>query len=218
LIQSIIDDNIAIISGATEFDAPFYLKMNSLQTRIDDMWSKLGITIATVYQGRQNAQKVDVAVKDRISTWRQRLHGAMWNSMYRSFSDNGILLDDFDSQTGFVSSVNAYLDTTLVRLHTGVSETDYKNYEAFKQFWTTEVKSEWAPLMLETKLLNMEDINTIDQKVEDWGSISRPRSDNLYIYLGISLVIIIAMAVMLIVAKRNANKMRSQNEISSANV
>jgi hypothetical protein len=216
LIQSIIDDNIAIISGSTEFDAPFYLKMNSLQSRVDDMWNKLGVTIATVYQGRQNAQKVDATVKDRIGTWRQRLHGAMWNSMYRSFSDNGILLNDFDSETGFVNSVNAYLDTTLVRLNTGVSESDYKSYEAFKQFWSTEVKSEWAPLMLETKLLNMEDINSIDQKVEDWGSISRPRSDNLYIYLGISLLIILVMAVMLFVAKRNANKLRNQSDLNSA--
>lgn len=140
----------------------------------------------------------------------------MWSSMYRSFSDNGILLSDFDSETEFVNSVNAYLDTTLVRLNTGASEADFRNYELFKQFWTKEVKETWAPMMIESKLITMEDITEIDQKVEDWGSIARPRSDNLYIYLGISFVIILGMAIMLISAKRKAAKAQRELDAVSA--
>jgi hypothetical protein len=215
MIQTIIDENIDVISGSTEFDAPFYLKMDNLHYRFEDMWTKLGMTISTIYEGRQNAAKVNQTVNDRLLTWKQRLRGAMWNSMYRSFSDNGILLSDFDSEVEFVSSVNAYLDTTLVRLNTGVTEADFRNYEMFKQFWTTEVKENWAPMMIESKLITMEDISAIDSKVEDWGTIARPRSDNLYIYLGISLVIILGMAIMLIIARRNIAK--AQKELSEAN-
>lgn len=214
MIQSIIDENIEVISGSTEFDAPFYLKMDNLHYRFEDMWTKLGMTISTIYEGKQNAAKVNQSVNDRLLTWKQRLHGAMWNSMYRSFSDNGILLSDFDSEVEFVSSVNAYLDTTLVRLNTGVTEADFRNYEMFKQFWSNEVKENWAPMMIESKLITMEDISAIDSKVEDWGTIARPRSDNLYIYLGISLVIIIGMAIMLIIARRNIAK--AQRELSEA--
>jgi len=214
LIQTIINENIEVISGTTEFDTPFYLQMDNLHYRFEDMWTKLGMTISTVYQGKQDAAKVNQAVSDRLLTWKQRLRGSMWNSMYRSFSDNGILLSDFDSETEFVRSVNAYLDTTLLRVNTGVTEADFRNYELFKQFWTKEVKDNWTPMMLESKLITMEDISVIDQKVEDWGSISRPRSDNLYIYLGISLVIIIGMAVMLIVAHRNVA--RAKREIAES--
>lgn len=208
LIQAIVDDNISIISGTTEFDTPFYLRMNTLQNRMDETWSKLGLTISTVYAGRDQAVKTNESVAARITSWRQRLHGALWNSMYRTFSENGILLDDFESRDGFVSSVNAYLDTTLTRLQAGVNESDYRGYENFKLFWSTEVKANWAPMMLESKLLSMDDINQIDQKVEDWGTISRPRSDNLYLYLGISFVIILALLIMLIMAKRTANRAR----------
>lgn len=214
LIQTIINENIEVISGSTEFDTPFYLQMDNLHYRFEDMWTKLGMTISTVYQGKQDAAKVNQAVSDRLLTWKQRLRGSLWNSMYRSFSDNGILLSDFDSETTFIRSVNAYLDTTLVRVKSGVTETDFRNYEIFKQFWTKEVKDNWAPMMLESKLITMEDISVIDQKVEDWGSIARPRSDNLYIYLGISLVIIIGMAVMLIVARRNVA--RAQKELAES--
>lgn len=214
MIQTIIDENIEVISGSTEFDVPFYLQMDNLHYRVEDMWTKLGMTIATVYQGKQNAAKANQAVNDRLLTWKQRLRGSMWSSMYRSFSDNGILLSDFDSEAEFVGSVNAYLDTTLVRLNTGASEADFRSYELFKQFWTSEVKDTWAPMMLESKLITMEDITQIDQKVEDWGSIARPRSDNLYIYLGISFVIILGMAVMLFSAKRKAAK--AQRELDAA--
>lgn len=216
MIQTIIDENIEVISGSTEFDTPFYLQMDNLHYRVEDMWTKLGMTIATVYQGKQNAAKANQAVNDRLLTWKQRLRGAMWSSMYRSFSDNGILLTDFDSETEFVNSVNAYLDTTLVRLNTGASEADFRNYELFKQFWTKEVKETWAPMMIESKLITMEDITEIDQKVEDWGSIARPRSDNLYIYLGISFVIILGMAIMLISAKRKAAKAQRELDAVSA--
>lgn len=216
MIQTIIDENIEVISGSTEFDTPFYLQMDNLHYRVEDMWTKLGMTIATVYQGKQNAAKANQAVNDRLLTWKQRLRGAMWSSMYRSFSDNGILLSDFDSETEFVNSVNAYLDTTLVRLNTGASEADFRNYELFKQFWTKEVKETWAPMMIESKLITMEDITEIDQKVEDWGSIARPRSDNLYIYLGISFVIILGMAIMLISAKRKAAKAQRELDAVSA--
>ncbi len=217
LIQSIINENIEVISGTTEFDTPFYLQMDNLHYRFEDMWTKLGMTISTVYQGKQEAAKVNQAVSDRLLTWKQRLRGSLWNSMYRSFSDNGILLSDFDSEIEFVRSVNAYLDTTLVRVNAGVTEADFRNYELFKQFWTKEVKDNWTPMMLESKLITMEDISVIDQKVEDWGSIARPRSDNLYIYLGISLVIIIGMAVMLIIARRNVARAKSQIAESAAN-
>ncbi len=217
MIQTIIDENIEVISGTTEFDVPFYLQMDNLHYRFEDMWTKLGMTISTIYQGKQNAAKVNQAVSDRLLTWKQRLRGSMWNSMYRSFSDNGILLQDFDSETEFVNSVNAYLDTTLVRVNAGVTEADFRNYEQFKQFWTKEVKENWTPMMLQTKLITMEDISTIDQKVEDWGTIARPRSDNLYIYLGISLVIILAMAIMLFVARRNTLKARREIAESGSN-
>jgi hypothetical protein len=214
MIQTIIDDNIEVISGSTEFDAPFYLKMDNLHYKIEDMWTKLGLTISSVYLGKKDAEKVNQAINSKLLTWKQRLRGAMWSSMYRSFSDNGILLMDFDSETEFVSSVNAYLDTTLVRVNTGVTEADFRNYELFKQFWTKDVKANWAPLMLESKLITMEEITEIDQKVEDWGSIARPRSDNLYLYLGISLVIIIGMAIMLINARRNTVK--AQKELAES--
>jgi len=216
LIQTIINENIEVISGSTEFDTPFYLQMDNLHYRFEDMWTKLGMTISTVYQGKQEAAKVNQAVSDRLLTWKQRLRGSLWNSMYRSFSDNGILLSDFDSEMEFVRSVNAYLDTTLVRVNTGVTEADFRNYELFKQFWTKEVKDSWAPMMLESKLITMEDISVIDQKVEDWGSIARPRSDNLYIYLGISFLIIIGMAVMLVIARRNVAKAQREIEQSAA--
>jgi len=216
LIQTIINENIEVISGSTEFDTPFYLQMDNLHYRFEDMWTKLGMTISTVYQGKQEAAKVNQAVSDRLLTWKQRLRGSLWNSMYRSFSDNGILLSDFDSEIEFVRSVNAYLDTTLVRVNTGVTEADFRNYELFKQFWTKEVKDSWAPMMLESKLITMEDISVIDQKVEDWGSIARPRSDNLYIYLGISFLIIIGMAVMLVIARRNVAKAQREIEQSVA--
>jgi hypothetical protein len=210
MIQSIIDENIEVLSGSTEFDAPFYLRMDNLHYRFEDMWTKLGMTISTVYQGKQNAAKVNQTVNDRLLTWKQRLRGAMWNSMYRSFSDNGILLADFDSESEFISSINAYLDTTLVRVNTGVTEADFRNYELFKQFWTKDVKANWAPMMLESKLITMEEITAIDQKVENWGSLVRPRSDNLYLYLGISLVIILGMAIMLINARRNTAKVQKE--------
>lgn len=216
MIQTIIDENIEVISGSTEFDTPFYLQMDNLHYRVEDMWTKLGMTIATVYQGRQNAAKANQVVNDRLLTWKQRLRGAMWSSMYRSFSDNGILLKDFDSEVEFVNSVNAYLDTTLVHLNTGASEADFRNYELFKQFWTKEVKETWAPMMIESKLITMEDISVIDQKVEDWGSIARPRSDNLYIYLGISFVIILGMAIMLYSAKRKAAKVQRELDAATA--
>lgn len=209
IIQSIIEDNIKIISGTTEFDAEFYLKMNTLQRQIEQMWVKIGPTIAAVYQGQRNVQKVDAAVKDRLDTWRQRVQGAMWNAMHRSFTDAGILINDFDSKDGFLNSVNAYLDTTLVRLEENVTEQDYKNYEIFKQFWTDQVKEVWGPMLLENQLLTMEELSSIDQKVEDWGIKSRPRSDNLVMYLIICVIAIAVLAVLLFMAKRKSPKVAS---------
>jgi hypothetical protein len=217
MIQSIIDENIEVISGSTEFDAPFYLKMDNLHNRIEVMWTKLGMTISTVYQGKQNASKIYQTVNDRLLTWKQRLRGAMWSSMYQSFSDNGILLTDFDSHSEFVTSVNAYLDTTLVRVNTGVTEADFRNYELFKQFWTKDVKENWAPMMLESQLITMDEITAIDQKVEDWGSLARPSSDNLYLYLGISLIIIVGMGIMLINARRNTARVQKELAESARN-
>lgn len=204
IVQSIIEDNIKIISGTTEFDAEFYLKMNTLQRQIEQMWMKIGPTIAAVYQGQRNVPKVDAAVKDRLDTWRQRVQGAMWNAMHRSFTDTGILINDFDSREGFLNSVNAYLDTTLVRLEENVTEQDYQNYERFKQFWTDQVKGVWGPMLLENQLLTMEELTAIDQKVEDWGIKSRPRSDNLVIYLIISGIVIAVLGVLLFMAKRKS--------------
>ena len=209
IIQSIIEDNIKIISGTTEFDAEFYLKMNTLQRQIEQMWVKIGPTIAAVYQGQRNVQKVDAAVKDRLDTWRQRVQGAMWNAMHRSFTDAGILINDFDSKDGFLNSVNAYLDTTLVRLEENVSEEDYKNYEIFKQFWTDQVKEVWGPMLLDNQLLTMEELSSIDQKVEDWGIKSRPRTDNLVMYLIICVIAIAVLVVLLIMAKRKSPKVAS---------
>lgn len=203
MIRAIIDENIEVISGSTEFDAPFYLRMDNLYYRFEDMWTKLGITISTVYQGKQHASKINQTVNDRLLTWKQRLRGAMWSSIHQSFSNNGILLTDFNTQHEFVTSVNAYLDTTLARVSTDVSEADYRNYELFKQFWTNDVKEIWTPMMLGSDLITMDQISIIDQKVENWGSFTRPNSDNLYLYLGISVIIIVGMGIMLINARRN---------------
>lgn len=209
IIQTIIEDNIKIISGTTEFDAEFYMKMNTLHRQIEQMWFKIGPTIAAVYQGQRNVQKVDSAVKNRLDTWRQRVQGAMWNAMHRSFTDAGILINDFDTRQGFLNSVNAYLDTTLVRLEDNVTEQDYKNYELFKEFWTDQVKEWWVPMLLQNQLLSMEELNAIDQKVEDWGNKSRPRTDNLMTYLIISIIVIAILGVLLFIASRNRPKVES---------
>jgi hypothetical protein len=90
----------------------------------------------------------------------------------------------------------------LVRLEENVTEQDYQNYERFKQFWTDQVKEVWGPMLLENQLLTMEELTAIDQKVEDWGIKSRPRSDNLVIYLIISVIVIAVLGVLLFMAKR----------------
>jgi hypothetical protein len=56
----------------------------------------------------------------------------------------------------------------------------------------------------------MDQISIIDQKVENWGSFTRPNSDNLYLYLGISVIIIVGMGIMIINARRNTARVQKK--------
>lgn len=200
MILNIANENIALLESDQDLTTENYLRMSSVQQEFKSMWNKVGDKLVDIY-AEGDTEKAKENISKAIADWDKKVTKQTWTSLNNSFDSAGIQLPKFADQETFYQTLNSYLNESISSSKEGEETLD--SYRNFNTFWTNRVQSNWAPYITDANVLSNQQIATVDQKLDEWGTNVEPESNMLVYLLGFSLIAIIALGVMLAREKKD---------------
>jgi hypothetical protein len=188
-IETVIDNNLAFLDTHTQLSTVDFLKLYSVQTEFDRMWSNMGRDLAEMYVAETDRQDRLATIENKINEWEMLIDDAAWSALASSFDAAGINLSSFSNSLQFYTALNSYLDTAIARAQEGGSEEELAAYQQFADLWFNDVKPSWQEYLVDANLMTYDNFNTIDQKLADWKLNAQPTSNLMAILLGLAVIV-----------------------------
>lgn len=203
MIRDISAENLAILKENSEkLRIEDYVRMQSVQQRFEDMWSRMGDKIIQVYGGR-NADELGEEVNKNIAQWDSLLDKQTFASLNDSLQSQGLEVKNFTSGDEFYNSLSAYLDKEIKDSKNGSSEASYNNFQKFRNFWN-KVEREWSSDFVKADIMSNKQMATISTKTDRWSENAEPES-NMMLYLLIGTAILALVLGGLLIREKNKN-------------
>lgn len=203
MIRDISAENLAILKENSEkLRIEDYVRMQSVQQRFEDMWSRMGDKIIQVYGGR-NADELGEEVNRNIAQWDSLLDKQTFASLNDSLQSQGLEVKNFTSGDEFYNSLSAYLDKEIKDSKNGSSEASYNNFQKFRNFWN-KVEREWSSDFVKADIMSNKQMATISTKTDRWSENAEPES-NMMLYLLIGTAILALVLGGLLIREKNKN-------------
>jgi hypothetical protein len=198
VIESVIDENLQILKSNDEtLQTKDYLRMYVVQNRFNEVWNRIGNDLATIY-GENNAQQWEQRIDKKLTDWKASASKNMWASMDTYIEKNGLKIGAFDNNKSFYAAIEAFInDATDASREKVVTKENYKDFQAFYDFWNGKIKNDWGQFVQEGEVLTMSQISTIDTEMMNWRDEAKPRSFVIPILFGLSLLTIVGLIIVL---------------------
>lgn len=204
LLRDISAENVNILEENTnQLYLEDYMRMYEVQQRFEGMWNQLGDKITEVYGG-DNAESLSQEVNSNLQEWEQLLQENTLASMQDSLREKGINIEEFNNKSGFYTSLNSYLDSSIQRSKEGATQTDYEHYRSFQDFWNP-IERKWSSNFVNADFMTDEQMMTISEKTDTWSRHAEPESNMmLYLFIGTGILALI-LGGLLIREKQSKN-------------
>mgnify|MGYP003110556169 FL=1 len=201
LIQSVIEENIQILkSNDGSLQTEDYLRMYVVQSRFSEVWNQIGDDLTRIYAG-DKANQWENNIEGKLHDWRASASKNMWASMDTCLEENNVDLGAFDNNESFYKAIDSFISkATDASREKVVTEDNYKDFQAFYDFWNGKIKSDWGRFVQEGEVLTMTQISNIDSEMMTWRDEAKPKSFLIPILFGISLLTIIGLII--VIARR----------------
>ena len=201
LIQSVIEENIQILkSNDGSLQTEDYLRMYVVQSRFSEVWNQIGDDLTRIYAG-DKANQWENNIEGKLHDWRASASKNMWASKDTYLEENNVDLGAFDNNESFYKAIDSFISkATDASREKVVTEDNYKDFQAFYDFWNGKIKSDWGRFVQEGEVLTMTQISNIDSEMMTWRDEAKPKSFLIPILFGISLLTIIGLII--VIARR----------------
>lgn len=198
VIQSVIDENIQILKSQDgSLQTEDYLRMYVVQSRFSEVWNQIGDDLTRIYGGG-NADKWEYSIEGKLKDWQASASKNMWASIDTYLEQNNVDLGAFDNNESFYKAIDTFIsNATDASRDKVVTKENYKDFQAFYDFWNGKIKSDWGRFVQEGEVLTMNQISTIDTEMMTWRDEAKPRSFVIPILFGLSLLTIVGLIIVL---------------------
>lgn len=203
LLHNISEENIQILEqNAGNLQLDDYMRMAEVNHQYEQMWNRLGDKIFEVYEG-DDAETLKTGINNNIRQWNKLLADNTVDAVRAIFEEQQIAVEPFSSDKELYTSLNSFLDRKINQSKENPSKDNYEALQKFQKFWD-RVEMEWSDDLVYAGILDKEQLSVLNQKMDSWVQQAQPRSSDILVYfLGGSILLAIALAVMLIREKKN---------------
>ncbi len=199
IINSILTENIETLkAGAEKFNTEDYLRIYALQTKVNDVWNNIGDNLIAIYGGKDKARwknRIETDLKD----WKASASRSMWASLDTYLEGNNVELGAFDNNSSFFTALDSFVSKATAESDKKIiTNESYDDFKAFSEFWSSKVLDDWNSYLVEADVLTASQIAQIDNKVDNWGSTSKPFSNGMIFFFSILLLIVMGLIFALI--------------------
>ncbi|MFD2532277.1 hypothetical protein [Gracilimonas halophila] len=202
VILAVIEENIQILktdNGTLQTED--YLRIYVVQSRFNEVWTRIGDDLATIYGGN-NPEQWESNVEERLNDWKASASKNMWASIDEHLEQNNVDLGAFDNNKSFYEASDSFISkATDASRDKVVTNENYEDFQRFYDFWNTKIKSDWGEFVQEGEVLTMAQISSIDTEMMTWRDEAKPRSFIIPILFGLSLITIVGLIIVL--ARKN---------------
>ena len=198
IIESLIDVNISYLNDQYALGTEDYLRMYGIQKKFASMWETTGERFIELYGGKEgNVIKSDI--QSKLDVWDQSISERTWASVTGYLEGLGFEIPPFDDKESFFTSLNDYIEQQAkISKEDGVGAASYPLFQDFKTFWTSTFKENWAGYAQESDVLTLSQISYLDAKIHAWEEVAKPKSYNLHLLLGFTLVLIMYLVYIIV--------------------
>lgn len=200
ILKTILSDYIQLANSEVALDLSDYVSMRAQHGYFFGVWDRIGTRLSQTFEpGNPSVAKQEV--DDLLTAWLSAIDVNLWQTLARTFSENGIELDPFTSSSEFNIALNSYIDRGYESSLESNREEDYQMFSNFSSFWNNTVKASWGELMTTGNILSYSDISAIDIKLSSWGEAAAPTSNLMFILLIVCIAVIVGLVVLLVTKK-----------------
>jgi hypothetical protein len=201
LIESVIEQNIQILKADNgSLQTEDYLRMYVVQSRFSEVWNQIGDDLTRIYAGNEK-QHWKSNIEGKLNDWKASASKNMWASMDAYLEENNVDLGAFDNNESFYTAIDTFIsNATDASREKVVTKDNYRDFEAFYDFWNGKIKSDWGKFVQEGEVLTMTQISNIDSEMMTWRDEAKPKSFLIPILFGVSLLTIIGLII--VIARR----------------
>jgi hypothetical protein len=197
-VKRSIIDNIKFLES-TQLKGSDLVTLVREQKRFQSQWIGLSPKLAALYLGGKS-KIIDVAAVDSmLTTWGDKLDGAMWRSLHMLFKEKGFVVKEFKTNDEFLTSFLSFMEDQIQNVNKESEDTRYKLFANFNEsLWQTDLNATWLPALLELQKISDAQKKDIESKYEKWHSSVMPGNSWLtyiLIVLGVLLIAIISVWV-----------------------
>lgn len=188
-IKRAVNDNIRFIT-ATELQPDDIEDLKNRQQNFFKIWGSVGPTMVELYAARGKSTNELKEIDEAFSRWHNELNREVWESIRSKFAGNDIELQNFSNGEEFTSVITNYIGDEIRNAETRSNNEAEKKYNRFvDSTWYGGIESEWIPFLLENKMLEDNEKDTIEVMIASWKNTVYPGGIN-WLYIVIAVVVI----------------------------
>jgi hypothetical protein len=158
-IVTTIDGNIAYVD--TALLTPLDVKViRDQQQRLALKWEGIKPFVSKLYPDETSRVRDITLVDGRLADLRKNTGEAIWKSIHRVFTANGIVVDPFRNAGEFSARVQAYVDEQQ-------NNPTREKYRAFRRVWDSPIKDQWLPV-IPIEELTEKQRSDIEERIALW--------------------------------------------------
>lgn len=213
-INNLINDNIEFLD-ASLFTSDDLVLLKDEYIQFDQRWKHFGPKLFDIYSNDTLNQVKLNNIDTLLYKWENSLSKSIWKSVKEVFTNNNISLDNFETGDEFENVLLNYINNEIKETESKAELEKNQNYVFFaERAWSEIFKPKWMPILISSKLLTIEQIGNIEDKLVEWKGTSGG-SKSYFIYAIILFLAIIIVISIILINKRNAKR---QNNFSDKNV
>lgn len=204
-IERVIADNISYIE-VTEMQAPDVSEMKEEYNTFSKAWRQLGKNLATVYLSQREREQQIAVIDNLFREWNGKINSKIWQSINKLFVEQEIQMLPFQSGEQFFNSILTFIQTERDNLKLKESDEVEKTYDKFVyDVYLKSVQPVWLPLLIENKMFNQADQDSIESAMAQWKEAVFPAPDFTWLYIVLG-ILIVAQVVVYVIRKRSKLK------------
>lgn len=202
-VNRTISDNIEFVK-VTNLHSDDLAELKEKQNRFSAMWHKIGPKLAEVYINRGDRTSLIERIDTRFSQWENEIDFQIWRNINSDFKKRDIKLSAYTDGEEFTNRLTGFIDDEIGKIGTRNKSESESIYHTFADtLWYGKIQSDWLPILIENNMLDEEQKDSIESKIQEWKERAVQEALPLWAYaIGIFILLTIAAGLTSIFRKR----------------